>query len=107
MAARCRSSCRPILRFRSSSFTREQEKFRQQITQAFGATPFGPLVEDQVRRNMDMFKQAFSMFTPFARHGENPGEAEAPASSGNDLDELKRQLSEMQKKIDKLGNGEK
>jgi polyhydroxyalkanoate synthesis repressor PhaR len=89
------------------SFTREQEKFRQQITQAFGATPFGPLVEDQVRRNMDMFKQAFSMFTPFARHGENPGEAEAPASSGNDLDELKRQLSEMQKKIDKLGNGEK
>jgi len=56
---------------------------------------------------MDMFKQAFSMFTPFARHGENPGEAEAPASSGNDLDELKRQLSEMQKKIDKLGNGEK
>jgi polyhydroxyalkanoate synthesis repressor PhaR len=89
------------------SFTREQEKIRQQITQAFGATPFGPLVEDQVRRNMDMFKQAFSMFTPFARHGENPGEAEAPASSGNDLDELKRQLSEMQKKIDKLGNGEK
>ena len=89
------------------SFTREQEKFRQQITQAFGATPFGPLVEDQVRRNMDMFKQAFSMFTPFARHGENPGEAEPPASSGNDLDELKRQLSEMQKKIDKLGNGEK
>lgn len=88
------------------SFTREQEKFRQQITQAFGATPFGPLVEDQVRRNMDMFKQAFSMFTPFARHGENPGEAEAPPV-GSDLDELKRQLTEMQKKIDKLGNGEK
>jgi polyhydroxyalkanoate synthesis repressor PhaR len=88
------------------SFSREQEKFRQQITQAFGATPFGPLVEDQVRRNMDMFKQAFSMFTPFARHGENPGEAEAPPVA-SDLDELKRQLTEMQKKIDKLGNGDK
>ena len=49
------------------SLAREQEKFRQQFTQAFGATPFGPLLEDQVRRNMDMFKQAFSMFTPFAR----------------------------------------
>ena len=56
------------------SFTREQEKFRQQITQAFGATPFGPLVEDTVRRNMDMFKQAFSMFTPFGpRGGEAAG----------------------------------
>jgi polyhydroxyalkanoate synthesis repressor PhaR len=89
------------------SFTREQEKFRQQITQAFGATPFGPLVEDQVRRNMDMFKQAFSMFTPFARQGEASGETAAPAAPGSDLDELKRQLTEMQKKIDKLGNGEK
>src|SRR5215831_17640845 len=58
------------------SFTREQEKFRQQITQAFGATPFGPMVEEQVRRNMEMFKQAFSMFTPFGR-GE--GNAGAPA----------------------------
>src|SRR6201990_2456875 len=49
------------------SFTREQEKFRHQMSQAFGATPFGPMVEEQVRRNMEMFKQAFSMFTPFAR----------------------------------------
>ncbi len=90
------------------SFTREQEKFRQQITQAFGATPFGPLVEDQVRRNMDMFKQAFSMFTPFARQGEaGAAEGDAPASAGSDLDELKRQLAEMQKKIEKLGDGDK
>jgi polyhydroxyalkanoate synthesis repressor PhaR len=88
------------------SFTREQEKFRQQITQAFGATPFGPLVEDQVRRNMEMFKQAFSMFAPFGRHGEKPGESEEPPVA-SDLDELKRQLTEMQKKIEKLGNGEK
>src|SRR5215470_1214927 len=68
------------------SFTREQEKFRQQISQAFGATPFGPMFEEQVRRNMEMFKQAFSMFTPFARReGEGgtgaEGEKAPPASS--------------------------
>src|SRR5438477_9779634 len=34
------------------SFTREQEKFRQQMSQAFGATPFGPIFEETVRRNM-------------------------------------------------------
>jgi polyhydroxyalkanoate synthesis regulator protein len=94
------------------SFTREQEKFRQQVTQAFGATPFGPLVEDTVRRNMDMFKQAFSMFTPFGPRGPETGtagEAErpAPASSGSDLDELKRQLDDMRKKVEKLSGDDK
>src|SRR5262249_46614209 len=48
------------------SLTREQEKFRQQMSQAFGAGPFAPL-EEQVRRNMEMFERAFSMFAPFAR----------------------------------------
>jgi polyhydroxyalkanoate synthesis repressor PhaR len=48
------------------SLTKEQEKFRQQMAQAFGVGSFGPL-EEQVRRNMEMFEKAFSMFTPFAR----------------------------------------
>jgi polyhydroxyalkanoate synthesis repressor PhaR len=90
------------------SFTREQEKFRQQVTQALGPTPFGPIVEDTVRRNMEMFRNAFSMFTPFARREEGAAEegekpAAAAASSPSDLDELKRQLTEMQKKVDRLG----
>ena len=92
------------------SFTREQEKFRQQVTQALGATPFGPLVEDQVRRNMEMFKQAFSMFTPFGRREDEAagGAAEKPASaSPTDLDELKRQLDEMRRKVEKLSEGDK
>jgi polyhydroxyalkanoate synthesis repressor PhaR len=93
------------------SFAREQEKFRQQMSQAFGATPFGPMVEEQVRRNMEMFKQAFSMFTPFARRDGEPspgGESEkaSAASSPSELEELRRQLADMQKKVDKLG-GEK
>jgi polyhydroxyalkanoate synthesis repressor PhaR len=95
------------------SFTREQEKFRHQMSQAFGATPFGPMFEEQVRRNMEMFKQAFSMFTPFGRREGEAGTAAegdktAPtASSGTDLEELRRQLADMQKKVDKLGGGEK
>src|SRR5881392_1937220 len=48
------------------SLTREQQKFRDQMAQAFGVGTFGPL-EDQVRRNMEMFERAFAMFAPFAR----------------------------------------
>ena len=53
------------------SLTREQEKFRTQMAQAFGATGFGPL-EEQVRRNMEMFEKAFGMFAPFVRKESQP-----------------------------------
>jgi polyhydroxyalkanoate synthesis repressor PhaR len=53
------------------SLTKEQEKFRQQMAQTFGVGSFGPL-EDQVRRNMEMFEKAFSMFAPFPRTQNQP-----------------------------------
>ena len=92
------------------SLTREQEKFRQQIAQAFGTTAFGSLgpLEDQVRRNMEMFQRAFTMFTPFAKR-EAAAEAErqarpAGASGTDEIDDLKRQMEEMQKRLDRLGS---
>jgi polyhydroxyalkanoate synthesis repressor PhaR len=91
------------------SLTREQEKFRQQLTQAFGTGPFGPL-EDQVRRNMEMFQRAFSMFTPFAKAQNGDTERpQRPGGSGggtDEIDDLKRQMEEMQKRLDRLGNKE-
>jgi polyhydroxyalkanoate synthesis repressor PhaR len=85
------------------TLTREQGKFREQMAQAFGVTGFGPM-EDQVRRNMEMFEKTFAMFAPFAR-GEKAG-AEKPSRSGDDMDELKRQMEEMQRRLDKLGRKE-
>jgi polyhydroxyalkanoate synthesis repressor PhaR len=86
------------------SLTKEQEKFRQQMAQAFGVGSFGPL-EDQVRRNMEMFEKAFSMFAPFARAGatkEQPaGEADT-TKPGGDFEDMKRQLEDMQKRLDRL-----
>jgi polyhydroxyalkanoate synthesis repressor PhaR len=98
------------------SLTREQEKFRQQIAQAFGTGAFGPLgpLEDQVRRNMEMFQRAFTMFTPFAKReaqAESERQARAaagggsgPSSGTDEIDDLKRQMEEMQKRLDRLGN---
>src|SRR3979409_1068705 len=96
------------------SLTREQEKFRNQISQAFGGGPFGAL-EDHVRRNMEMFERAFAMFTPFARReAQAAAETEkaakagmAPASGGEEIGDLKRQMEEMQKRLDRLSEKDK
>ena len=87
------------------SLTREQEKFRQQMAQAFGVGAFISL-EDQVRRNMEMFERAFAMFAPFARResggSETVVEAEKSPSKSGDIDNLKRELDEMKRKVDRL-----
>jgi polyhydroxyalkanoate synthesis repressor PhaR len=88
------------------SLTREQEKFRQQMAQAFGVGAFTSL-EEQVRRNMDMFQRTFAMFAPFARRESQNAEAAAEAekampSKTGDIDDLKRQLDEMKQKVDRL-----
>src|SRR5260370_10861963 len=95
----------------SDALTREQEKFREHMAQAFGGSPLGAL-EDQVRRNMEMFERAFAMFTPFARREGQPlGEADkgnAQAGGGGDeIHELKRQMDEMQKRPDRLTDKDK
>ena len=82
------------------SLTREQEKFRNQMAQAFGVGGFGAL-EDQVRRNMEIFERTFAMFAPFTRR---EGEVDKPYS---EIDELKRRLNEMQKRLDNLVAGGK
>jgi polyhydroxyalkanoate synthesis repressor PhaR len=88
------------------SLTREQEKFRQQMAQAFGVGAFTSL-EDQVRRNMEMFERAFAMFAPFAAPRDSTGaetvaQIDKPPSKSGDIDDLKRQLDEMKKKVDRL-----
>jgi polyhydroxyalkanoate synthesis regulator protein len=72
------------------------------MSQAFGAGPFAPL-EDQVRRNMEMFERAFAMFAPFARREAQSAEAGKPAAaSGGEIDDLKRQLDDVQKRLDRM-----
>ncbi|MGH6771010.1 MAG: polyhydroxyalkanoate synthesis repressor PhaR [Xanthobacteraceae bacterium] len=88
------------------SLTREQGKFREQMAQAFGVSAFGPL-EEQVKRNMEMFERTFAMFTPFARReGGAAGNPPKPSGDNDELDELKRQMEEMQQRLDRLGSKE-
>jgi polyhydroxyalkanoate synthesis repressor PhaR len=90
------------------SLTQQQEKLRAQMAQAFGGIgTLGP-IEDQVKRNMEMFERAFAMFAPFkpTRGDETEEPAKSP-ESGSDINDLKQQLEEMQKKIDRLSDTDK
>ena len=65
-------------------------------------------MEDQVRRNMEMFEKTFAMFSPFGRQASNkpaePADKASPAAGGTEMDDLKRQLDDLQKRLDKMGS---
>ena len=88
------------------TLTREQEKFRKQMTNTFSNTPFAPL-EEHVRRNMEMFERTFAMFKPFGAPlrkdtptADSPPTASEPAEA--DIDDLKRQMKEMQDRLERI-----
>jgi polyhydroxyalkanoate synthesis repressor PhaR len=84
------------------TLTREQEKFRKQMSDTFSGTPFAPL-EEHVRRNMELFQQTFSMFKPFSpqRGGVEAEKAAAPADDGN-MDDLRKQMKDMQDRLERM-----
>ena len=97
------------------SLSKEQDRLRQQLGSTFGTNPLVQPFEANVRRNMELFERAFAMFSPFAKREERPS-AEPPAEDkrpapaapqdaapkDGDIDELKQQLAEMQRKLENL-----
>lgn len=95
------------LEFTLDRLTSEQQKFRDQFTNALGGGPLAEptrqmfqTMDEQARKNMAIFRQALSMFNPFV-----PGaatEATRAATEGKELDELRKQVGDLQKRIDGL-----
>jgi polyhydroxyalkanoate synthesis repressor PhaR len=86
--------------------TREQEKFRQQLGQTFGAPVAFEAMDETIRSNTEMFEKAFRMFLPFGAAEGGEVKAEAPKAPekarSDDLDILKKQLEAMQRRLDQL-----
>lgn len=88
------------------AFNEQQSQIREQMTRAFGDTPLAKnfhapmqLMEEQVKRNTEMFHQAMQMFSPFMA----PAQAkETKKADPKDIDELKEQLRALQTKLDSL-----
>lgn len=84
-------------------FAADQESLRERFASSFGKAGF-PLMEDQVRKNMSMFQDAMKLFTPFALpQTEDAAAPRKPETASSDLDDLKRQVEEMQKKLAAIG----
>jgi polyhydroxyalkanoate synthesis repressor PhaR len=94
-----------FLDFSIDSLVREQEKLRGQMTNAFGPGAFD-VIGAHVRRNTEMFEQAMRMFLPFgaARPEPAPKPAEAETRSDADIEALRRQLDDVQKRLDKMSS---
>lgn len=90
-----------------ATLTQEQEKFRKQIANTLSGTPFAPL-EEQVRRNMELFQQTFSMFKPFVPPTGRPATAEPEADAGaepakdTNIDDLRQQMKDMQERLERM-----
>jgi polyhydroxyalkanoate synthesis repressor PhaR len=110
------------------TLTREQDRFRKQFANAF--TPHGALeaYQEQARKNLQLFEQAMTMFSPFgAKLGAKADDAtpktetaepgagrdkapllpKPPASAGDapesdELTSMRNELAAMQARIEKL-----
>lgn len=84
------------------AFSRNQEKLRGQMREAFGGAPGYQMFEETARQNMALFEQAMKMFTPMAGLYKQPGRASAAPGDSEEISELKAQLAALQRQLDKL-----
>ncbi len=90
------------------TFTRNQEKMREQMRVTFGANPALATFETMARTNMEWFQRAMTMFSPYAAQTK----AEAPREQSIDkptadaeLEAMKARLIAMQSQLDKIAKG--
>jgi polyhydroxyalkanoate synthesis repressor PhaR len=92
------------------AFSKQQERVREQMAGAFGATPTFGLFDEQVKQNLALFNRAVKMFTPaFSGQADAPTEAPPPAapataaaSKSDELADVKNQLEAMRRQIEEL-----
>jgi polyhydroxyalkanoate synthesis repressor PhaR len=93
------------LEFSIDRFSGEKQAMREAASRMFGPEAFSPnfaALQELTRKNFAAFNQALAMFSPFA--GTSPVSEPTPtkANAADDIDELRNQLSDMQKRLDSL-----
>ena len=105
----------PYLEMSMESFSKAQEKMRENMSRAFGATTPMAAFEEQAQRNMQLFQQALQVWTPFATGAQGaafPGmpaakapESDSESEKDEQLAEMRKQMEAMQKQLDQMSRG--
>jgi polyhydroxyalkanoate synthesis repressor PhaR len=92
------------------AFGEQQSQIREHMAKTLGDTPIAKnlqipmqLMEEQIKRNTEIFRQAMEVFTPFSAAAGKP-EAKDPArkADARDVEDLKEQLRALQTKIENM-----
>jgi polyhydroxyalkanoate synthesis repressor PhaR len=84
------------LEYTMEALVKNQERIRSNMAETFKATTLNPM-QEQIKRNTDMFQKTMSFFTPHFPEDDKPS-----STSSQDLAELKEQLAQMQKQLNEL-----
>lgn len=96
------------------AFAKEQERLREQMKSFKSPMDVVKLaapikaIEEQTRRNIELFQNAMKMFTPFPAGNNNAAPAPEPQrkekdEKTDDLAQMREQIAAMQRKIDSMG----
>lgn len=94
------------LQMSMNSFSQQQGEFRDKMSEAMSSPQATmAMLEEQTRRNMELFSQTMRMFTPF-QAGATPeaesGAGPEPEGKPEDLSALREELDSLREKMDQL-----
>ena len=96
------------LEFSIDRFTGEKQAMKEAASRMFGADAFSAgsfaALQELTQKNLAAFNQALGIFSPFAgaESASAPESGPKKATSPHEIDELRTQLSEMQKRLESL-----
>jgi polyhydroxyalkanoate synthesis repressor PhaR len=94
------------LEFSIDRFSGEKQAMRDAASRIFGPESFSAgsfaALQELTQKNITAFSQALDIFSPFAGKAAGPGAPAKKETSPEDIDELRLQLSEIQKKLESL-----
>jgi polyhydroxyalkanoate synthesis repressor PhaR len=94
------------LEFSIDRFTGERQAMRDAAHRMFGADTFSggsfAALQELTQKNLNAFNQALSVFSPFPASLANIEAAGKKPTSSEDIEELRKQLSDIQRKLEEL-----